>query len=110
MVQLYEQYPNEFARLKANAAVASFPFHQPDKTAEIVESLKSRQTGLGSPAYCLGLIYAQMGEPDNAFQWLDKAYEERQGELYWLKEEPPFEPLYVDPRWQEMLDKVGFPE
>jgi len=24
--------------------------------------------------------------------------------------EPPFEPLWNDPRWQQMLDKVGFPE
>jgi tetratricopeptide (TPR) repeat protein len=110
VVQLYEQYPNEFARIKANAAVAYFKLNQPDKTAEIIESLKSRQTGVGSPAYCLGLIYAQMGKPDNAFQWLEKAYEERQGELYWLKQEPPFKPLYGDPRWQEMLDKVGFPD
>jgi len=31
-------------------------------------------------------------------------------EMYWLKVEPPFKPLYNDPRWQEMLDKVGFPK
>ena len=31
-------------------------------------------------------------------------------EMIWLKVEPPFEPLRSDPRWQEMLDKVGFPE
>jgi len=30
--------------------------------------------------------------------------------MYWLKVEPPFEPLRGDARWQEMLDKVGFPE
>ena len=43
---------------------------------------------------------------DNAF--LEKAYEDREVEMYWLKVEPPFEPLYDDPRWQIMLDKVGF--
>jgi TolB-like protein/class 3 adenylate cyclase len=112
VVQLYEQHPLgiDFARFKANAAIAYFKLNQSDKSGEIVESLKNRKTGLGSPAYCLGLIYAQMGEIDTAFEWLEKAYEERQGELYWLKQEPPFEPLYVDPRWQEMLNKVGFPD
>ena len=30
--------------------------------------------------------------------------------MYWVKVEPPFEPLRSDPRWQEMLDKVGFPK
>lgn len=44
-----------------------------------------------------------------AFEWLDKAYKDHEVEMYWLKVEPPFEPLYNDPRWQEMLDKVGFP-
>jgi len=39
-----------------------------------------------------------------------KAYSDRQAELYCLKTEPPFEPLYTDTRWQQMLDKVGFPE
>jgi len=31
-------------------------------------------------------------------------------EMYWFKVEPPFQPLHDDPRWQEMLDKVGFPD
>ncbi len=31
-------------------------------------------------------------------------------ELYWLKVKPEFEPLHDDPRWQVMLDKVGFLE
>lgn len=39
-------------------------------------------------------------------EWLEKAY---QVEMYWLKVEPPLEPLHDDPRWQVMLDKVGFP-
>ena len=56
------------------------------------------------------MIYAQMGEVDLAFEWLDKAYEDHEVEMYWLKVEPPFEPLHDDSRWQEMLDKVGFPE
>jgi len=43
-------------------------------------------------------------------EWLEKAYQDHEVEMYWLKVEPPFEPLRGDPRWQEMLDKVGFPE
>jgi len=38
---------------------------------------------------------------------LEKAYQDREEKMYWLKVEPPFEPLRNDPRWQEMLDKVG---
>jgi len=41
---------------------------------------------------------------------LEKAYQDREKEMCWLKVEPTFESLRSDPRWQEMLDKVGFPE
>jgi len=30
-------------------------------------------------------------------------------EMYWLKAKPPFEPLQSDPRWEALMDKVGFP-
>jgi hypothetical protein len=29
--------------------------------------------------------------------------------MFWLKVEPPFQPLHGDSRWRPMLDKVGFP-
>ena len=64
------------------------------------------------------MSYAKMREIDLAFDWLEKAYQDHEVEMYWLKVEPPFEPLHDDPRWQEMparqaldgLDKVGFPD
>lgn len=65
---------------------------------------------IGSPSFHLSMIYAQMGKIDMAFQWLEKSYESHEVEMYWLKVEPPFEPIRNDPRYQEMLHKVGFPE
>ncbi len=78
----------------------------------LLEEIKalSEESSLGSPSFYLAMIYAQMGEIDTAFEWLDKAYQDHEVEMYWLKVEPPFEPLHDDPRWQVMLDKVGFPE
>jgi hypothetical protein len=67
-------------------------------------------TQANSPSFYLAMIYAQLGEIDTAFEWLEKAYQDHEVEMYWLKVEPPFEPLRNDPRWQVMLDKVGFPE
>ena len=63
----------------------------------------------GSPNFHTSMIYAQMGEPDLAFECLDKAFE-HEIEMYWLKVEPPFELVHEDRRWDEMPDKVGFPD
>jgi len=93
-------------------AIAKYHTGKQDETQEILEKLKKRseRSSAGSPAYYITMIYAQLGEVDLAFQWLEKAYEDREVEMYWLKVVPLFEPMRKDPRWQEMLDKVGFPE
>ena len=72
--------------------------------------MKSDTTSTGSPAMFAAMIYAEMGETDLAFAYLDKGYEAHEVEMYWLKVQPPFKPLYDDPRWQDILDKVGFPD
>lgn len=56
------------------------------------------------------MIYSQMGEKDLAFQWIEKAIKTHEIEVYWLMVESLFEPLRTDPRWEKMLDKVGFPK
>jgi len=71
---------------------------------------KSQLSPVGSPAFNIAMIYSAMGEKDLAFQWLDQSFEDHEVEMHWLKVEPPFEPLHDDPRWQVMLDKVGFPD
>ncbi len=93
-------------------ALAYYKTDKNSKSNNLLEELKqmSQESSVGSPAFYIAMLYAQMREIDTAFKWLDKAYQEHEVEMYWLKVEPPFEPLRSDPRWQEMLDKVGFPE
>jgi len=71
---------------------------------------KSTETAGGSPSFYIAMIYSSKSNIDEAFRWLEKSFQDNEIELYWLKVEPEFEPLRSDPRWQEMLDKVGFPE
>jgi len=95
-----------------NLAIAYYKTDQNSKSNGLLEELKqmSQESSVGSPAFYIAMLYAQMGETDLAFEWLDKAFQEHEVEMFWLKVEPPFEPLRNDPRWQEMLDKVGFPD
>ena len=71
---------------------------------------KSTETAGGSPSFYIAMIYSSKNNVDEAFLWLEKSFQDNEIEIHWLKVEPEFESLYNDPRWQVMLDKVGFPE
>ena len=99
-------------RALAVEAISSLKLEDPANTDRLIDKLKkhSEQNAGGSPSFYLSAIYAQKGELDTSFEWLEKSYRDHEVEMYWLKVEPPFEPLRADPRYQEMLDKVGFPK
>ncbi len=54
--------------------------------------------------------YADAVEPDLAFQWLERAYTIRQPTLLHVLFEPEFDALHADPRWRELLRRIGIPE
>ena len=62
------------------------------------------------PADRIALIYAGLGEKDQAFAWLEKAYEERSFNMAWLKVEPRWDSLRDDPRFKAMLKRMNLPE
>jgi TolB-like protein/DNA-binding winged helix-turn-helix (wHTH) protein len=67
----------------------------------------------GSHIFATGLAsdYALAGENDKAFAWLDKAYEEREGQaITLLKVDPSFNNLRTDPRFSALLRKIGLSE
>jgi serine/threonine protein kinase/tetratricopeptide (TPR) repeat protein len=53
-------------------------------------------------------VYAQLGDNDRAFEWLDKAYKNRSC-LYWVRVDPRFDSIRSDPRFQGLLAKMNFP-
>jgi hypothetical protein len=56
-------------------------------------------------------LYALAGDKDNAFKWLDQAYAERDGEdITLLKVDPSFKNLRGDPRFADLLRRMGLPE
>ena len=106
-------YPENISpRVSMIEAISEYHLGNMENVNQIIEKLKvhSMDNAGGSPSFYTAMIYAQMGEVDTAFDWLEKAYETHEVEMYWLKVEPPFKPLHDDPRWQVMLDKVGFPD
>jgi serine/threonine protein kinase/TolB-like protein len=54
-------------------------------------------------------VYATLGDKERAFEWLDKAWQNRDFFLTYIKVHPLLDPLHGDPRFRRLLDKVGFP-
>lgn len=61
------------------------------------------------PSY-LARIYIGLDDKDRAIEWLEKAYEERSTDLVWLRVDPGFDALRSDPRFQDPLRRMNFPE
>ena len=55
-------------------------------------------------------VYAGLGDKDKAFEWLEKAYQERSDSLAWFRFDPESKSLRADPRFGALMRKVGFTE
>jgi hypothetical protein len=80
------------------------------KTGEaqkVLGQLKDRSKQKYVPAYDIALIYLGLGEKDQAFAWLERAYEERCPTLEFLKVEPSLDPLRSDPRFANLLRRMN---
>ncbi len=89
-----------------------FAYGMSGKKAEarrVLSELKQLSGQEYVPAYDIALIYAGLGDKDQAFAWLDKAYEEHAFDLVWANAEPRFDSLRSDPRFQDILRRMNFP-
>jgi hypothetical protein len=58
----------------------------------------------------VAIAYAHIGEADAAFTWLERGYRERDPAMIFLKAHPAFVPIRSDPRFDDLLRRIGFPE
>ena len=74
-----------------------------------IEELRSAATRHYIPPQTVALVYAGLGQRDEAFAWLDKAFEEHDVHLSYLKADPQWAPLRADPRFAALLRRIGLP-
>jgi TolB-like protein/DNA-binding winged helix-turn-helix (wHTH) protein/Tfp pilus assembly protein PilF len=80
-----------------------------DEARRILAKLeKLHQQGV-VPSGSVAILYGALGESNEAFVWLEKAYEERDPQLTYVKAGRRFEPLRKDPRFEEVVHRVGLP-
>lgn len=75
----------------------------------ILAELMERRTQEDVPAGAWTDIYIGLGNYEEALQWLEIAYDERDVTLVWLKELWEYDPLRTDPRFQAIIDRMDFP-
>jgi TolB-like protein/Tfp pilus assembly protein PilF/predicted Ser/Thr protein kinase len=73
------------------------------------EWLRQSQTKYVSP-YMIATVYAGFGDQDKAFEYLEKAYQERSSDLpYFLRADLRMDSLRSDPRFQDLMRRMNFP-
>jgi TolB-like protein/tetratricopeptide (TPR) repeat protein len=75
----------------------------------VLEELKKLSRQRYVPARAIAEVYIGLGEKDEAFFWLRKAFEERDGWLVHLRGDPRYDPLRSDPHFQDLLRRMNFP-
>jgi TolB-like protein/Tfp pilus assembly protein PilF len=80
------------------------------ETRGVLEELEIKAKHRYVPAYEIGVVYAGLREPEQAFAWLERAYEERGGWIGYLKVDPRLDSLRSDARFRTLLRRIGLPE
>ena len=74
-----------------------------DKLKALVKQKQARPADLAA-------IYTGLGDSERAFEWLEKAYEERADLMFYLQIDPFFDALRTDPRFADLIARAGFPQ
>lgn len=77
---------------------------------KLFNELKELSTREYVTPYDMAILCAGLGERDQAFEYLDKAHEEHSPRLPYLRVEPIWDLLRDDPRFQDLLRRMNFPE
>jgi hypothetical protein len=73
----------------------------------LLAELKTRKQAGYIPAAVFVNAYLGLGENDQAFVWIEQAYKEHSNILQFVKVHPCFDPIRSDPRFQDLLRRIG---
>ncbi len=81
-----------------------------ERNADSDAALALRIKNHPNDAFGVAEVYAFRGESDDAFKWLDRAYEQKDAFLCTLMSSRPLDGLHDDPRYKAFLKKMNLPE
>jgi TolB-like protein/Tfp pilus assembly protein PilF len=77
------------------------------QTRAVLKQLHTQAAQRYIPATYIGILHAGLGDTEAAFEWLEKAFEERADGLTLLNVEPMVDTLRPDPRFQSLIHRIG---
>ncbi len=81
-----------------------------DEALKILDQLKRISKQRFVYAYGFAVVYAGLGEKDQAFQWLEKSYQDREPRITRIKVDPLMDSLRSDPRFADLERRIGLPQ
>jgi len=103
----FRKIDNEGFRLSSVAMAEHTLRHERESQRALGQLIAQHAT---EAAFQIAEIYAWRGEKDKAFEWLERAYRQRDGGLSDIKTDPPLADLRNDPRYNAFLLKMDLPE
>jgi hypothetical protein len=76
---------------------------------KVLRELQQQSSQSYVSPYHLAIVHAGLGERDQAFGWLEKAFADREGRMTILKVVPELDGLHADPRFADLLRRIGLP-
>jgi len=77
---------------------------------QVLAKLQEQAARSYVPAYDVATVYLGLGDPDQALEWLERAYVERSSFLVHIRWDPRFKSLRSDPRFRNLLGRIGLPQ
>jgi DNA-binding winged helix-turn-helix (wHTH) protein/Flp pilus assembly protein TadD len=78
-----------------------------DEAQGVINDLKERSKSRYISPYDIAMIYIGLREQEQAFAWLDKAFEDRNDSLVWLRFDPRLDSIRTDSRFINLVQRVG---
>ncbi len=79
-----------------------------EKARGVLRNLQSRPASQYVPPYAVALVYAGLGDNDQAFRWLQKAVDDRSTPMVFFRSDPELKQLRSDPRFAPIAQLVNF--
>ena len=92
---------------KLNRVLFACALHKMGRSEEARDVLEELRSANSPGATNIAIAYGCFNDKDNAFAWLQRAYEDHDASLRWLRSNLAIENLQDDPRWEALLQKVG---